>query len=68
MQTISTRLDKNMAKKFLDICNDKGKCQSEMLRNMIENLCDFDNNKKIIVNKLQTNSNKIVPQPSVKFI
>jgi hypothetical protein len=42
MKTISTKLDKSTAKKFLDICNDEGKCQSEMLREMIENVCDCE--------------------------
>jgi hypothetical protein len=42
MQTISTKLDKETAKKFLQICNDEGKCQSEMLRGLIENICDYD--------------------------
>ena len=57
-----------MAKKFLDICNDEGKCQSEMLRNMIEKLCDFDNNHEMNVNQYQINSNHVIPKPTVKFI
>ena len=40
MQTISTKLDKETAKKFLQICNDEGKCQSEMLRELIETMCE----------------------------
>ena len=40
MQTISIKLDKSLAKKFLDICNNDGKCQSEMLRDMIEQMCE----------------------------
>jgi hypothetical protein len=42
MQTVSTKLDKTTAKKFIDICNDEGKCQSEMLRDMIQNVCNYD--------------------------
>jgi predicted DNA-binding protein len=40
MQTVSTKLDKITAKKFVDICNDSGKCQSEMLRELIETMCE----------------------------
>ncbi len=39
-----------------------------MIRNMIENLCDFDNDDKVIMNELRTNSNKVIPQPTIKFI
>ena len=42
MKTVSTKLDKKTAQKFLDICNDEGKCQSELLRDMIENICEVE--------------------------
>lgn len=45
MKTISTKLDKKLAKKFLDICNDEGKCQSQMLRELIENVCDCEDSE-----------------------
>jgi len=40
MRTISTKLDPKLHNQFVDICNKEGKCQSEMLRDMIETLCD----------------------------
>jgi len=40
MQTISTKLDKKTARKFHDICNEEGKCQSEMIRELIETMCE----------------------------
>jgi len=54
MQTISTKLDKETATKFLQICNDEGKCQSEMLRDMIENICDYEDETDAISNKVPT--------------
>ncbi len=42
MQTVSTKLDKEMAESFLKVCNDEGKCQSEMLRDMIESVCELE--------------------------
>jgi len=53
MKTISTKLDKSTAKKFLDICNDEGKCQSEMLRELIENVCDCEESD-IVLDKVPT--------------
>jgi predicted DNA-binding protein len=43
MHTISTKLDKQTAKRFLEVCNDEGKCQSEFLREMIEQMIETDN-------------------------
>jgi hypothetical protein len=42
MRTISTKLDKKTAEKFFKVCNDEGKCQSEMLRDLIENVCELE--------------------------
>jgi len=54
MKTISTKLDKETAKKFHDICNDEGKCQSEMLRDMIENICDYEDETDNISDNVPT--------------
>jgi len=54
MQTVSTKLDKETAKKFLQICNDEGKCQSEMLRRLIENVCDCEEELEIVSDKVPT--------------
>jgi hypothetical protein len=45
MKTISTKLDKKTAEAFLKVCNDEGKCQSEMLRDLIENICELEENE-----------------------
>ena len=53
MKTISTKLDKETAKKFIDICNQEGKCQSEMLREMIENVCDYEDETETKEQKIE---------------
>ena len=40
MKTVSTKLDNRLHNRFIEICNEDGKCQSEMLRNIIETMCD----------------------------
>jgi predicted DNA-binding protein len=54
MQTVSTKLDKTTAKKFLDICNDTGKCQSEMIRELIETMCEDLEESGIVSDKVPT--------------
>jgi predicted DNA-binding protein len=54
MQTISTKLDKETTKKFIDICNDSGKCQSEMLRDLIETMCEDLEESEIVSDKVPT--------------
>ena len=36
MKTVSTKLDNNLHSRFIEICNEDGKCQSEFLRDLIE--------------------------------
>jgi len=40
MKTVSAKLDNKLHNQFTEFCNDEGKCQSEFLRDMIQNLCD----------------------------
>jgi len=40
MKTVSTKLDNKLHNRFIEICNEDGKCQSEFLRNLIESVCD----------------------------
>jgi len=39
MKTVSTKLDNKLHDKFLELCNDEGKCQSEFLRDLINEMC-----------------------------
>jgi len=40
MRTISTKLENRTHDKFLELCNDDGKCPSEFLRDLIKVLCE----------------------------
>jgi len=62
MRTISTKLDKKTAEKFLKVCNDEGKCQSEMLRDLIENVCGLEENEDDLEVKVED------PKPTIEFI
>ena len=53
MKTISTKIEQKTAESFLKVCNDEGKCQSEMLRDLIENVCDLEENEPNLVVKVE---------------
>ena len=40
MKTVSTKIDNNLHNRFIEICNEDGKCQSEFLRDLIETVCE----------------------------
>ena len=40
MRTVSTKLDNKLHSRFIEICNEDGKCQSEFLRDLIETVCE----------------------------
>jgi len=40
MKTVSTKLDNKLHERFIEICNEDGKCQSEFLRDLIETVCE----------------------------
>jgi len=40
MKTVSTKLDNRLHNRFIEICNQDGKCQSEFLRDVIESICE----------------------------
>jgi len=40
MKTVSTKLDNKLHNRFVEICNEDGKCQSEFLRDLIESVCN----------------------------
>ena len=40
MRTVSTKLDNKLHDRFIEICNEDGKCQSEFLRDLIESVCE----------------------------
>lgn len=71
MQTISTKLDKNSAQKFLEICNNEGKCQSEFLRDMIEQIIETDEIDEEYAQKTPRTKGKVIeviPEPTIEII
>jgi len=40
MKTVSAKLDNKLHSRFVEICNEDGKCQSEFLRDLIETVCE----------------------------
>jgi len=50
MKTVSAKLDNTLHSRFIEICNEDGKCQSEMLRTMIETMCeDLEEEPNLII-------------------
>jgi len=54
MKTIPTKIDQTTAELFLKVCNEDGKCQSEMLRNLIGNVCELEENQTNLKSKIHT--------------
>ncbi len=40
MKTVSAKLDNKLHSRFVEICHEDGKCQSEFLRDLIETVCE----------------------------
>jgi len=40
MKTVSTKLDNKLHDRFIEVCNEDGKCQSEFLRDLIKEMCE----------------------------
>ncbi len=71
MQTVSTKLDKQTANKFLELCNNEGKCQSEFLRDMIEDMIetdDIDEENTIDVPRTTGKVIGIIPEPTITIV
>jgi len=50
MKTVSTKLDNKLHSRFVEICNEDGKCQSEFLRDLIETVCeDLEEEPNLII-------------------
>ncbi len=71
MQTVSTKLDKETANRFLEVCNNEGKCQSEFLRDMIEQIIDTDDIDEESTIEVPRTTGKIigiVPEPTITIV
>ena len=66
MRTVSTKLDNNLHSRFIEICNEDGKCQSEYLRDLIETVCDdLDEEPNLIIHEAEPSELK---EPKVEII
>jgi len=63
-------LDKEIAESFLKVCNDEGKCQSEMLRDMIESVCELEENEETSQDIPRTTGKiiKVIPESTIELI
>ena len=65
MKTVSTKLDNKLHNRFIEICNEDWKCQSEFLRDAIESICDDLEDEATTSTKEQTTS---ILEPTVEII
>jgi len=66
MKTVSTKLDNKLHDKFIEICNEDGKCQSEMLRDVIETMCeDLEEEPNLIIHEAEPSELK---EPKVEIV
>ena len=66
MKTVSTKLDNKLHSRFIEICNEDGKCQSEFLRDLIETVCeDLEDENILYINEAEPSELK---EPKVEII
>ena len=67
MRTVSTKLDNKLHNRFIEICNEDGKCQSEFLRDLIETVCE-DLEDENILHIEEVKSTPELKEPKVEII
>ena len=68
MKTVSTKLDNNLHNRFIEICNEDGKCQSEFLRDLIETVCEDLDEGEAISQDLEQEQDTELIEPKVEII
>lgn len=63
MKTVSTKLDNKLHNRFIEICNEDGKCQSEFLRDLIESVCEDLDERETTPQDLEIEVEDIEPEP-----
>ena len=58
MKTVSTKLDSKLHNQFIELCNNEGKCQSEFLRELIEDIFDDEEYQKTLSQDLEVKEPK----------
>ena len=67
MKTVSTKLDNNLHSRFIEICNEDGKCQSEFLRYLIETVCEDLNEGEATPQVLEIEHDTELREPKVEI-
>ncbi len=68
MKTVSTKLDNKLHSRFIEICNEDGKCQSEFLRDLIETVCEDLGMVEAIPQDLEQEQDTELKEPKVEII
>jgi len=68
MKTVSTKLENKLHDKFIEICNEDGKCQSEFLRDLIETVCEDLDEGEAIPQDLELKQDTELLEPKVEII
>ena len=68
MRTVSTKLDNKLHDRFIEICNEDGKCQSEFLRDLIETVCEDLGMVEAIPQDLEQEQDTELKEPKVEII
>ena len=68
MKTVSTKLDNKLHNQFIELCNNEGKCQSEFLREMIEDVFEDEENRPLTPKNLEFKDESDRPKPIVRII
>jgi len=68
MKTVSTKLDNKLHSRFIEICNEDGRCQSEFLRDLIETVCDDLDEGEATPQDLETEHDTELREPKVEII
>jgi len=63
MKTVSTKLDNKLHDRFIEICNEDGKCQSEFLRDLIETVCEDLENEEATPQDPEIEVEDVKPEP-----
>jgi len=68
MKTVSTKLDNKLHDRFIEICNEDGKCQSEFLRDLIETVCEDLDEGEVTPQDLKIEHDTELKEPKVEII
>ena len=68
MKTVSTKLGDKLHNRFIEICNEDGKCQSEFLRDLIETVCEDLDEEEVIPKDIDLEHDTELREPKIEII